>query len=107
MKYGVDTHSPGMRQFINEYIKSGGSKDLICLKNYYYDEYLDESEYDKITISELIKTQNDNCLEKYTKEEKELLERLVKDINMTIDEDELAKEKVKQKRIERRLNRNK
>ena len=106
MIYGIDMHSPGQRTFINEYLKAGGSKDLVCYKNYFYGDQTNPEEYETISIGDLLIDLWDNCTEKYTKEEKEIIERLVNDINMTIDQDELKKEKVKQLRIERRLNKN-
>lgn len=35
MMYGVDTSDPGLRLFVDEYIKAGGSKDLVCYINYF------------------------------------------------------------------------
>ena len=35
MMYGVDTSDPGLKQFVDEYIKAGGSKDLVCYGNYF------------------------------------------------------------------------
>ena len=35
MMYAVDRSDPGLRLFMNEYIKSGGSKDLECYVGYF------------------------------------------------------------------------
>ena len=35
MMYGVDYSDPGLRSFIIEYIKAGGSKDLVCYIGYF------------------------------------------------------------------------
>ena len=35
MMYGVDTSDPGLKLFVDEYIKAGGSKDLVCYENYH------------------------------------------------------------------------
>lgn len=36
MKYGIDKSDPGLRLFIYEYLKSGGSQDLICYLDYFH-----------------------------------------------------------------------
>ena len=36
MKYGYDFSDPNLREFINEYIKAGGSMDLECFDNYFH-----------------------------------------------------------------------
>ena len=106
MKYGVDIYDPGLRNFINEYLKAGGSKDLVCIKNYFIDNNKDESEYETITISELLKEIWDSNDEKYTSEEKEVFKRLVDDISLIYGGESLQKERAKQLRIERRINKN-
>ena len=35
MRYGIDHSDPGLLDFINEYIKAGGTKDLVCISNYF------------------------------------------------------------------------
>ena len=74
MMYGADYKDPGLRSFIIEYLKAGGSLDLVCFKNYYYRT----SENDKIltgTIKELLSLNNN-----YTYEEHALHQRLVNSI---------------------------
>ena len=106
MKYGVDIYDPGLRNFINEYLKAGGSKDLVCIKNYFIENNKDENDYETITISELLKEIWDSNDEKYTSEEKEVFKRLVDDISLIYGGESLQKERAKQLRIERRINKN-
>ena len=42
MMYGVDTSDPGLKLFVDEYIKAGGSKDLVCYENYHRKSNKDE-----------------------------------------------------------------
>ena len=78
MKYGVNLTDPGLKLFIIEYLKAGGSKDLVCYNGY----HLRTSKYEKlstITVDELIKLENIKDKEVYTDEEIKLLyQRLVK-----------------------------
>ena len=71
MIYGIDSGDNNLRNFINEYIKLGGRTDLECIYNYFFNKD-NNYEYDTITISEVLKN-NDN----YTKEEQELHGKLV------------------------------
>ena len=113
MAYGVDISDPGLRLFMNEYIKAGGSKNLVCYIGY----GSRASKYEKlstITIQELIMTQNNNATTFYTPEENELHQRLVNVLFNLIDQDELSekqkiikKEEVKQLRLQRKLEKSK
>jgi hypothetical protein len=61
---------------MNDYLKAGGSKDLVCYDNY----FMRASENEKlstITIQELIKIIWNDCTTKYTLEEDQLHQRLV------------------------------
>lgn len=102
MMYGVDYSDHGLRKFINEYIKAGGSKDLVC-----YIGYLSRgSKYEKlntITVQELIKKVRNDCVTKYTKEERDLHQKLVNILAGQVDQEEVRKEQVKQLRLERKL----
>lgn len=99
MAYGVDYSDPGLRSFMNEYIKLGGSKDLVCYVNY----FSKSRKYEKlntVTINELIKKQCNNAISFYTPEEDELHQRLVNAMSKKIDLEELAKEQEKLKKDE-------
>lgn len=96
MAYGVDTSDPGLRIFINEYLKAGGSKELKCYENYFSRES-DRPYLFMSSVSELL-----SCMQ-YTEEEIALHERLVNALSSQIDPDTLKKEQVKQLRIQRKL----
>lgn len=113
MAYGVDRSDPGLRLFMNEYIKAGGSKNLVCYIGY----GSRASKYEKlptITIQELIMKQNHNVATFYTPEENELHQRLVNVLTNLINQDDLSeeykkikKEKVRQLRLQRKLEKSK
>ncbi len=112
MSYEVDRSDPGLRFFINEYLKAGGSKDLVCYIGY----GLRASKYEKlstITIQELLMSKN-NVAYFYTKEENELHQRLVNVLANLIHQEDLLneqekvkKEKIQQLRLQRKLEKNK
>lgn len=101
MMYGIDTSDTNLRCFINEYLKSGGSVNLICFANYFSSDRCGELE--KCELSEVLKESSASKEQKYTKEETDLHQRLVDSLSTQIDPDTLKKEKVKQLRIMRRL----
>ena len=113
MAYGVDRSDPGLRLFINEYIKAGGSKDLICYIGY----GSRAGKYEKLskkTIQELIMTQNNNAATFYTPEEDELHQRLVNVLSnisnqgdLLEEQEKIKKEEVRQLRLQRRLEKSK
>lgn len=76
MMYAIDYSDPGLRFFINEYIKAGGSKDLECLVEYFSRVSKDEP-LEKVSIQELILTLPNNTTSFYTEEENELHQRLI------------------------------
>ena len=76
MMYAIDYSDPGLRLFINEYIKAGGSKDLECLVGYFSKVSKDEP-LEKVSIQELILTLPNNTTSFYTEEENELHQRLI------------------------------
>ena len=93
MMYGVNKSDPGLRLFMNEYIKAGGSKNLKCYVNY----FSRTSKYEKLsttTIQDLI------MFKDYTPEEKELHQKLVNSISSLINQEELLKEQEKIKKEE-------
>lgn len=104
MAYGVDGSDPGLRLFINEYIKAGGSKNLVCYMGY----GSRASKYETLpttTIQELIMTYNHQA--DYTPEEDELHQRLVNALFSQLDSDEARKEKTKRLRLERKIEKSK
>lgn len=106
MMYAIDRSDPGLRLFINEYIKAGGSKDLICYIGY-FSRTNEMEKLDTTSIQDLILTQNNNAATKYTPEEDELHQILVNVLASQVDQDEVRKEEVKQLRLQRRLNNSK
>ena len=102
MMYAIDRSDPGLRLFINEYIKAGGSKDLICYIGY-FSRINKMKKLDTISIQDLILIQNNNAATFYTPEETALHQRLVNALASQIDQDEVRKEEVKQLRLQRRL----
>lgn len=100
MMYGVNYSDPGLRQFINEYIKAGGSKELMCYVGYFSRE---NDTLETVSIKELIKTIPNDCATKYTLEETELHQRIADVLESQVDQKELRKEEVKQLRIQRKL----
>ena len=106
MMYAVDNSDPGLREFMNLYIKSGGRTDLVCYENYFVrTKYY--SLLRKTTVKELVRDLWNNAATKYTKEETELHQGLVNTLNSQIDTETIRKEKVKQLRIERKLRKSK
>ncbi|MEE0699342.1 MAG: hypothetical protein U0M66_01955 [Bacilli bacterium] len=92
MAYGVDKSDTCLRLFMNEYLKAGGSKDLVCYVGY----GSRASKYEKlptITMQELIMTQNNNSTSFYTPEENELHQKLVNALCNWANQNELPKEK--------------
>ena len=102
MKYGVDYSDPGLRSFILEYIKSGGREDLKCYVGYFY-RTNDNEKFDTVTVKEMLKTVNNDCVTKYTPEETALYQRMVNAINSQVDQEAVRKEEVKQLRLQRKL----
>lgn len=98
MMYGIDYSDPGLRKFINEYIKLGGSKDLVCYIDY-FSRTNDRKRLNTVTIEELLRTRSNNCATKYTPEETELHQKLVDTLASQVNQKEL----VKQQRIQRKL----
>lgn len=67
--YGVDFSDPGLRLFMNEYIKAGGNKDLRCYVDY-FSRASNTKKMDTITVQELILTKK-NDTSSYTSHETE------------------------------------
>lgn len=90
MMYGVDFTDPGLRSFINEYIKAGGSKDLVCYVDY-FTRARQNQKMDTVTVQEMIKTVYNDCVTKYTEEETELHQRLVNALANKVDSNKVKK----------------
>ena len=76
IKFGIDLSDPGLRSFINEYIKLGGNINLDCYLNY----FSKASKYEKcdiVTIERLLKICSNDCINFYTEEEHILHQKLV------------------------------
>ena len=97
MMYGVDTSDPGLRYFMNEYLKAGGNPDLECYENY-FSRRSNNEKIKTITINELYKFKNN-----YTPEEKALYERMVTAIATRLRTETNPKEKVEELRLQRKL----
>ena len=102
MKYAVDRTDPGLRLFMNEYLKAGGSKDLVCYVDYFVNPGRKEK-INTITVQELILTQNNNAATFYTPEETELHQKIVNAIASAIDHEQFRQEEVKKLRLERKI----
>lgn len=68
--YGIDYSDPGLRAFVNEYIKAGGHTDLECYNDYRF--HKDEKMFETTTIGHILKTKGNDCANFYTDEEKSL-----------------------------------
>lgn len=75
MMYGVDYSDPGLRIFMNEYIKEGGSKNIDCYVNYFQND--NNAQIEMISVQELIKTIYNNETQKYTNEERNKHQELI------------------------------
>lgn len=102
MMYAIDRSDPGLRLFMNEYIKSGGSKDLECYVGY-FSRASKKEKLDTVTIPDLILTLWNNAATFYTPEEDELHQRLVNAIASQVDQEVVKQEEVKRLRLERKL----
>lgn len=104
MMYAVDRSDPGLRLFMNEYIKAGGSKDLECYVGY-FSRTSKKEKVDTISVQDLILTQNNDAATFYTPEEDDLHKRFINSIASQVDPDVVKQEEVKKIRLERKLER--
>ena len=91
MMYGVDYSDPGLGNFISEYIKAGGSKDLTCYIGY-FPKTNKTKKLDTKSIRDLAVAMNNPSI-LYTPEETELHQRMVNVLST-----KAGQEKVKQKK---------
>ena len=103
MTYGVDYSDPGLRNFIIEYIKAGGSKDLVCYIGY-FSRASQSEKIDTVSVGEILRTRHNDCATKFTPEETALHQRLVNALASQIDPEEVRKEKAKQLSLEKSKN---
>lgn len=96
MMYGVDYSDPELKLFINEYIKAGGSKELVCYNGYFARTKKNDS-LDTISIQDLILTQSNNALSFYTPKEDALHQRLVN--SLTEQQKTLQKRRIEKPRL--------
>ena len=80
MAYGVDYSDPGLRGFINEYIKAGGRRDLKCLVGY-GSRARENEPLAVVSVEEMLGSISANCIDKYTKEESGLHQRLINSLS--------------------------
>ena len=77
MMYGIDTTDPGLKSFVYDYLKAGGSKALIC-----YDWYfVRKSKYQKVKLISLTKIISSKP---YEKSELEQYQKLVDALAMIL-----------------------
>lgn len=76
MTYGVDDSDPELRMFINEYLKAGGSLDLVCYLNYFSRSQKYE-QVDNILLKDIYQNTPHDLISFYTPEEKALHQGLV------------------------------
>ena len=106
LMYAIDRSDPGLRIFINEYLKAGGSKDLICFVGY-FSRTRETKRLDIISIEELILKQNNNAAKFYTEEETAMHQKLVNILANQIDYEPVKQKDINQLRIQRKLTKNK
>ena len=106
MMYGIDRTDPGLRLFINEYLKAGGSKDLMCYVGY-FSRTNKMQKLDMISIQDLILKQSNNAATFYTPEETVLHQRIVNVLASQVDEEEVRRQNVKKLRLQRKLEKSK
>lgn len=110
MIYGVDFSDPGLRSFINEYIKAGGHTNLECLICYGSRNSNNEP-LGVVSVEDMLKKVSANCVDKYTKEETSLHQRLVNVLasQVAIEDEAIPivdeKQEVEQLRLERKIKR--
>lgn len=112
LQYGLARVDADLKKFILEYLNAGGNKNLVCYPNYYSRESKFEK-LDTITIQEIIDKYYKEWYKQFSKQEiivdekHELKQRLVNVLASHINQEELQREKVKQLRLERKLEKSK
>lgn len=99
LRYGIDLSDPGLRLFINEYIKAGGKTDLRCYVDY-CNRLNDNERLMTFTITELLRFGRASS---YTQEEVDLQKKLIETLKKALDEEKLRRTKIEALRLERKL----
>ena len=112
LQYGLGRIDSDLKNFIFDYLEAGGNKNLSCYTNYYFRKS-DFKEIKIMTIEEIINMfsydwyKDVNVRKMISNDRMELDQRLVNALANRIVQEELEKEKVKQLRLERKLERSK
>ena len=91
MQYAADTTDPYLRNFINEYLKAGGSENLVCYTNYFMRESAN-AKLESLTIRELLELHKSP-----TQEELDTIRRIAKILASTPQYKEGEQAKIYQK----------
>ena len=101
MRYGIDLADPGLRNFLNTYVKMGGSKDSLCYVGY-FNKTSDKEKLNVVSIQDLLDTLH------FTEEEDELHREMLSTLSTYKDQKEKeSKEEVNRLRLQRRLEKSK
>ncbi|MCI8498879.1 MAG: hypothetical protein HFG33_05775 [Bacilli bacterium] len=104
--YGIDYSDPGLRRFLIEYMKAGGSKDLICYVDY-FSRTNNKQKVKTVSMQELIQFVYNDCINRFTPEETALHQRMVDVLASQIEPEKLKKEEAKRLRLQRKLEKSK
>jgi len=107
MTYGINSMCSEDTTLIHEYLNAGGSRDLVCYINYFYNKTMNNP-HETVRLGTIVEFEEMQQEEEKEKTEKtQLRQRLVNVLAGQIDEEEYTKENVKRLRIERIVNKNK
>lgn len=101
MMYAVDLSDPGLRKFMNEYIKAGGSKNLLCYIGYFF-RTNKKQKLKTVPIERLILILNNNAATFYTPEETELHQKLANALNYKLGQDISNQDETKRLKLKRK-----
>ena len=101
MMYGVDLSDPGLRKFMNEYLKAGGSKDLVCYVGY-FSKASKKEKLHTVSIKKLILYLNNDAVTFYTPEETELHQKLANALNYKLGQDISNQDETKRLKLKRK-----
>lgn len=93
MMFGIDRSDPGLRLFVNEYIKAGGNPDLGCYIDYFF-HGSNNDQFDTITIRQIIKNYGYRANAFYTPEEAEFYQRLIDALNFKVESSKVRKKTI-------------
>ena len=101
MMYAVDLSDPGLRKIMNEYIKAGGSKKLLCYIGYFF-RTNKKQKLKTVSIERLILILNNNAATFYTPEETELHQKLANALNYKLGQDISNQDETKRLKLKRK-----